>query len=330
MRRIPLVLAAVVIVFAAISRLDPGGRGPLPPEARTPGAATSRHDHTQTRSTDAAPDRAATLIALLVDEAAAPPTTVAATPSIEPLPAWDARLVDVLPTLRARADRGDVAAACHLALALSACAFTRARQASPALMRVLKPDDKDAIDDVARSNVDYLRNGREATCVDVAENEFESRFHYLRAAAEGGSEAAMLAFVEGMPLLSFDAMVRHVDWVEQYRLDAPRYVAQLLRRGSRRAAVLFAIEGNGFRATLLSQLLQLDARSAATLHQLGRRVRGEPYTVNHLSFTAEQEAVGRGRAEVIFARYFGSRGASAKELRNALDLFDVEACAEGP
>ena len=327
-RRVALLLVCLVVAALWLGAHLREQRNVAGPSAADIAIGDSRDQTLSPAATHPAARTTRLIEQLIANDA---PATLRATPPLAspaPLPRWDAKLVDVLPELRARADVGDIPAACHLALALTACAFTHARQASPALLRVLKPDDKDAIDDVARSSVDYLRNGREATCVGVPEAEFEARFHYLRLAADGGSEAAMLAYVEGMPLLSFETMVRHVDWVEQYRLDAPRHVVQLLRNGSRRAALMLAVEGNGFQATPLAQLLQLDARTAATLHQLGQRVRGEPYTVNHLAFTPEQEAVGRGRAEVIFARYFGSRSASAKELRSAADLLDVEACME--
>jgi len=124
-------------------------------------------------------------------------TTPTPPPTLAPLPTWDVKLVDVLPEQRVRADAGDVPAACHLGLALSACASLHVSKPSPAELRNLPPDDEATIKRCAHAGMDFLRPGREATCDRLSDADLDSRFRYLQQAADAGNEAAMLAYIEG-------------------------------------------------------------------------------------------------------------------------------------
>jgi hypothetical protein len=314
--RVALALLALVGVIA-IARFARERMPTAPPgmtEAPAPAAAESDR-----RAASATRD----LLAALVQDAALPPPTVEV---VAALPRWDAPLLEVLPALRQRADAGDSTAACHLALALSACARVIARRPSPARLRTLDPADRDAVDDIARADLDDLRHGREQTCVGLGDAELDLRFDYLHAAAEAGSAAAMLAYVEGIAFETPEAQVRHADRIRLYRIDAPRYVERLLRRGDRRAAYLLARSADGFQVSMLSQVLLADARSAATLHQLGQLILGEPFTHGGPTFTPDEERDGAARARAIHARHFEQRDDRPGEFEQAGDLLRVEYC----
>ena len=226
-----LILLALALVAATIAlrhsrnRADDSDTGattqPAPLAIRTAPASV------QEPQTGAATASSNSLLAALV--APSPPSPPPPPPPAfpEPLPSWDAKLVDVLPALKARADAGDHTAACHIGLALSACALWVVGQPSAAAIRQMRLNDEDTIERMARLSVDTFRPGRENTCKDLPAQALEQRFAYLQQAADAGNGAAMLAYAEGIPLAAMETAVRHPEWVEAHRRLAPRYTHRI-------------------------------------------------------------------------------------------------------
>ncbi|MBK6726628.1 MAG: hypothetical protein IPG63_05105 [Xanthomonadales bacterium] len=285
-------------------------------------------------STPAAPDAIAAdpntkldLLAALADASQAPPPPP---PTFtEPLPRWDAKLVDVLPALKARADAGDHVAACHIGLALSACAWSISLQPSPAEIRQTRSEDDATIERMARLATDTFRPGREKTCADLPASELELRFQYAQQAADAGVGAAMLAYAEGVPLLSIDAILRHPEWLEAHRQRAPRYIAELIRRGDRFAAFLLSMGSDGMQMSLLGKALQMDEVTAATFWYLRQEFMGQPMSPWH-GPTPSIERIARERAHALYERYFEPRPFRSGEFKDRFDMMNVERCGLTP
>lgn len=333
MPRRPIVL---LIVFLAVAVLLIGSRvrDQSPVSAVAPQPDMSSNAAPETATVPAAVDAAAKTSALL-DQLAngAEPAMTIPPPAmaLAPLPSWDAKLVDVLPELRARADAGDVQAACHLGLALSACASFLVSKPSPAELRNLPPEDDATIKRYAFASMDFRRPGREATCEQLSDDALASRFKYLQQAADGGNEAAMLAYIEGSAFPSFSSVFGHAEELEQYRLRTPRYVGELLRRGSRNTAMRLRFGSDGYRVSFLGQVLATDSQTAATFHELGRLVLGDSHGSEGLGHSEAEAAMGRSRAQAIFARYFEFRAPQKGEFNSKTrDLLRVESCVASP
>ncbi len=247
----------------------------------------------------------------------------------EPLPPWDAKLVDVLPALKARADAGDQVAACHIGLALSACAHAHSYAPSKALIRQVDPNDKEAIDRMAWMTQDIRRPGREATCVGLDPSAMEERFAYLQQAADAGNGAAMLAYAEGVPLQFFEAMYRHPEWLEAHRQRVPRYVAELIRRGDRFMAFLLSMGNDGMQMSPLAKALQMDEPTAATFWYLGRDILSQPKEAWH-GPTPSVERTARERAHTLYTRYFEQRPFRSDEFNGRSDMMNIEHCRVTP
>ena len=328
-----LILLALALVAATIAlrhsrnRADDSDTGattqPAPLAIRTAPASV------QEPQTGAATASSNSLLAALV--APSPPSPPPPPPPAfpEPLPSWDAKLVDVLPALKARADAGDHTAACHIGLALSACALWVVGQPSAAAIRQMRLNDEDTIERMARLSVDTFRPGRENTCKDLPAQALEQRFAYLQQAADAGNGAAMLAYAEGIPLAAMETAVRHPEWVEAHRRLAPRYLTELIRRGDRYAAFLVSMASDGMQLSFLGKALQMDEMTAATFWYLGREVRGQPGDPWYgpspsISQTAQE------RARAIHRRYFEQRPFQSGEFQDRHDLMNVERCGATP
>lgn len=264
------------------------------------------------------------LLAALADTSQAPPPLPPPT-FTEPLPPWDAKLVDVLPALKARADAGDHVAACHIGLALSACAAWMHHQPSPVELRQIDPEDKESIDRAARLSVDIRRPGREKICAGLPESALDERFAYLQQSADAGNAAAMLTYAEGIPLQSFDAMYRHPEWLEAHRQRAPRYVAELIRRGDRFVAFLLSMNSDGMQMSILGKSLQMDEMTAATFWYLGRDIMSQPKEAWR-GPTPAIERTARARAHALYTRYFEQRPFQSGEFKGRWDMTNVEHC----
>lgn len=329
MPRRPIVLLIVFIALAVLL-IDSRVRDQSSVSAVTPQPDMSSNAAPETATAPAAVDAAAKTSALLEQLAngAAPAMTIPPLAmALAPLPPWDAKLVDVLPELRARADAGDVQAACHLGLALSACAIVATWQPSPAELRTLDPNDQDALNSAAFRSSDMHRAGREATCVGLGPADLSLRFDYLQRAADAGNAAAMIAYAEGVPVMSLESMVRQADWLEDYRLRAPRYVANLLRRGNRDIARLLYLNADGMRTSLMAQVLALDELSSATFWHLGRIILGQPETALE-SLSADADSAARSRARAIYSQYYDPRPYSPTDFVDRHDLMRIEHCGE--
>ncbi|HWT16550.1 MAG TPA: hypothetical protein VN581_12255, partial [Patescibacteria group bacterium] len=163
----------------------------------------------EARSAAGTPD----LLAALAIDAAQPMPPLPRPTVTEPLPPWDAKLVDVLPALKARADAGDHVAACHIGLALSACALHLSTRPSKAQIRNTPPDDKDAFDFLAMRSTDFSRPGREATCDGLSADDLVIRFAYLQSAADAGNVAALRLYLSSNMFATMDHVVRHPEWL---------------------------------------------------------------------------------------------------------------------
>lgn len=329
-RRVVLLALAIVAVAIAMrflqTRTEESGAAA---EARlAPPAAHAGATAVEGPSSQSASSRSTALLATRTAPTAPPPS--APPPAFaEPLPPWDATLAEVLPTLKTRADAGDHTAACHIGLALSACALWLDSQPSAAAIRQMRPNDEDTIERMARLSVDTYRPGRENTCKNLPAQALEQRFAYLQQAANAGNAAALLAFAEGVPLLSMETAVRHPEWVEAHRRLTPGYLATLIRRGDRYAAFLVSMAGDGLQASLLGKALQMDEMTAATFWYLGREVRGQPSGPWH----GPSPSIGRRaqeRARLIHRRYFDQRPFESGEFQDRHDLMKVERCSETP
>lgn len=274
--------------------------------------------------TSAKPD----LLAVLADTTQAPPPLPPPT-FTEPLPPWDAKLVDVLPALKARADAGDHVAACHIGLALSACALYRSHRPSPAEVRQADPDDAEAVDRIARLSGDVTRPAREQTCDGLNDDALDQSFGYLQQSADAGNATAMLAYAEGMPMQNFRVALRHPEWLEAHRERTPRYVAELVRRGDRFAAFLLSMGNDGMQMSFMGRALQMDEMTAATFWYLGREILGQPKSPWH-GATPGIEREARERARSLHDRYFDSRPFRSGEFNHRADFLKVESCATLP
>jgi hypothetical protein len=295
------------------------------PDARTRSAAAMNEREPSGSSVPQLHPRS--LADLLEDGHAADPPPTPLAQSSELLPAWDARLVEVLPALRARADAGDVVASCHLGLALSACALHFAAEPSPALLRQIDPSDDEALTKLAWRSSDLRRPGRERACVGLSKAELDLRVPYLERAADAGHAAAMLAYADGAHLQMMEDWVRHPEQLERYGERAPRFIARLIRRGDRSTAFLLAFGNSGLRSSPLAQALKLDESTAAMFWHLNRLVMARPED----GFRVHPEAIdapARAKAQALHLRYFDQRPMPTEELRRRLDLWRVENCVE--
>ena len=260
-----------------------------------------------------------------------PPSSPPPPPPVlaEPLPPWDAKLVNVLPALKARADAGDHVAACHIGLALSACAMSLSFAPSKAELRQLDPNDDEAVEQLAWRSQDFFKPGRDATCVGLDPSAMEERFAYLQQAADAGNGAAMLAYAEGIPFQFFEAMYRHPEWLEAHRQRAPRYVAELIRRGDRFMAFLLSMHNDGMQISPLGKALQMDELTAATFWYLGRDILSQPKEAWH-GPTPSIERRARERAHALYTRYFEPRPFRSGEFNGRADMMNVEHCGARP
>jgi hypothetical protein len=272
---------------------------------------------------------AATMLEQLV-AGDAPVVVGAPAPSdVLPLPPWNASLHEVLPALRARADAGDVAAQCHLGLALTACALVQAMAPSPAELRRLDPEAKDRVGELAQRGVDVWRAGRESTCAGLSRSELDLRFDYLQRAADAGVAAAMLAFVDGLALHTQPAVLEHEDWFLRHRQRTPTYVSALLRRGDRRIAHLLYVNADGQRGSLFAQAMNLDPVATATFWHLGRELQSAPEQPAKL-VSGDADQRGRANALLLQARYFGAVLESGTTFAAQPDPLRVEDCRSKP
>ncbi len=292
-------------------------------DVEAPATASSVPD-SEAVDTSAKPD----LLAALAETTQAPPPLPPPT-FTEPLPPWDAKLVDVLPALKARADAGDHVAACHIGLALSACALHLSVRPSKAQIRNTPPDDKDAFDFLAMRSTDSSRPGREATCDGLSADDLVFRFAYLQSAADAGNVAALRLYLSSNMFATMDHIVRHPEWLDAYRARAPRYLSELIRRGDAYTAYMMSMASDGLRISLPAQALDMDEMTAATFWHLGRLVRGNP-TPDHPFVTPDIQNAARARAQSIHARYFDPTPYSGERLRQDFDLTRVENCAVTP
>ena len=274
--------------------------------------------------TSAKPD----LLAVLADTTQAPPPLPPPT-FTEPLPPWDAKLVDVLPALKARADAGDHVAACHIGLALSACALHLSMRPSKAQIRNTPPDDKDAFNFLAMRSTDFSRPGREATCEGLSTSDLDLRVAYLQNAADAGNVAALRLYFSGDMFATMDHLIRHPDSLDAYRSRAPRYLAELIRRGDAQTAVTMSLASDGIRFSLLTQALDMDEVTATTFWHLGRLVRGQS-ELEHPFVSPDIQRIARARAHSIHVRYFDPTPYNGERLRHDFDLTRVENCAVMP
>ena len=332
LRTIALGLIAVVAMVTLLYlRSGPGATGsaspvPVPvPVASTPQAPRANAAPVRLAGDAQGDDLVASLISATPPPLPAP-SQLPVTP--DPLPPWDAQLVDVLPALRARADAGDAVAACHIGLALSACALQGNFGISPAQLRNLDPADEETLNRLAFQGEDLLRPGRERSCAGLGQNTFALRFKYLLRAAEQGNDAAALAFVDGMAFSTVEGWVRHPDLLEVYRARAPELVRQLVARGNQRMAILLWMNAHGWNYSLLPQVLDLDEGARATFFHLGGLVRHKPSADPGFGFSASVSEAGRQRAAQIYARYFSGKPYTEAESVGLRDPLRVEACAE--
>lgn len=267
------------------------------------------------------------LLAALADTAPAPPPPL---PTFtEPLPPWDAKLVDVLPALKARADAGDHVAACHIGLALSACALHLSTRPSRAQIRNTPPDDKEAFDLLAMRSTDFSRPGRETTCEGLSTDDLVLRFAYLQSAADTGNVAARRLYLSGNMFATLDHVVRHPEWLDAYRARVPRYLTELIQRGDAHTAYMMSFAGDGLRISLPAQALDLDEMTATTFWHLGQLVRGAP--ARDLPYVSPDiQRVASARAQSIHARYFDPTPYKGEKLRQDFDLTRVENCTVTP
>jgi len=327
------VLLALALVAAAIAmrytrnRADESDTGATtqPAPLATRAAPASVQEPQSSTGSSGSTDLLAALVAPSPPSPPPPPPPMLP----EPLPPWDAKLADVLPALKARADAGDHAAACHIGLALSACALWLDSQPSAAALRQMRLNDEGTIERMARLAADTYRPGRENTCKGLPAQALEQRFAYLQQAADAGNDAAMLAFAEGVPLLGIETTVSHPEWVEAHRRLAPSYLIELIRRGDRYAAFLVFMASDGMQVSFLGQALQMDEMTAATFWYLGREVLGQPGDPWHgpspsIAHTAQE------RARVVHRRFFEQRPFQSGEFQDRHDLMHVERCGAKP
>lgn len=195
----------------------------------------------------------------------------------------------------------------------------------PAQLRQIQPDDDEAIERLAWISGDMRRPGREKTCEGLSDVALEERFAYLQQAADAGNGAAMLAYAEGIPMQSIDAIYRHPDWLEAHRQRTLRYVAELIRRGDRFAAVLLFMNGDGMQISLLAQALNMDQATTATFWYLGREVMSRP-SDDWTGSTPELKQAAQARARAIHRRYFDQRPFQSGEFKDRFDMANVERC----
>jgi hypothetical protein len=250
----------------------------------------------------------------------------------EPLPPWDAKLVDVLPALKTRADAGDHVAACHIGLALSACAMSLSYAPSKAEIRQVDPKDTKQLTFLARRSMDGQRPGREQTCVGLQNTTLTERFRYLQQAADAGNGEAMRAFVDGVPFEESGALVRHAEWLRTYRERTPRYVQQLLARADPEMIRLLGSQADGMRAGLMAQTLELSEHEAAVYFRLRALLYGHPETAIPANWASPENIMAAEReAQILFADRFGGRTIAPQQQRfRRTDPFEVESCRMPP
>jgi hypothetical protein len=250
----------------------------------------------------------------------------------EPLPPWDAKLVDVLPALKARADAGDHVAACHIGLALSACAMSLSYAPSKAEIRQVDPKDTRQLSFLAMRSMDGRRPGREQTCEGLQDTTIAERFRYLQQAADAGIGAAMRAFVDGGPFEESGALVRHAEWLRAYRERTPHYVRQLLARADPEMVRLLGGQLDGMRVGLMAQTLELSEREAAVYFRLRSLLNGHPETAIPANWASpENIMVAEREAQRLFADRFGGRTIAPQQQGfRRTDPFEVESCRMQP
>ena len=174
---------------------------------------------------------------------AAPLPTAETAAATAPLPASDAPLPLVFPSLKARADAGDRKAACRLGIELLRCQTLASHGSLTASLlhwreiEATKRGDLARADEMARASLHYL--AVEESCAGLPPDAFELGARYLRQAALAGEPEAMLRYAAGQ---GFDsgrrmAYLRSPDF-ENWRREAPGMVEHALAEGRPEAAHL--------------------------------------------------------------------------------------------
>lgn len=140
-----------------------------------------------------------------------------------------------LPTLIERAESGDTQASCYVGIMLERC------MRLPTLRRRVvhletRASEASAGSEKEQRLINQLRTLESTvqvlnqSCSGISEPN-EKSWKYLRAAAEAGSDSAVLAFATRPPL-NLDQPLADIERWDEYKRDVPRYLRQSVSRGS--------------------------------------------------------------------------------------------------
>jgi hypothetical protein len=245
-----------------------------------------------------------------------------------PLPQWDIPVSAYFDQVRSLAEAGNAQAACHLALALTACFRLADAEPTSVALSERRENDENFVEYTSVSTNDQYRPGRERSCVGLHSEQLDQRLTFLTQAADAGVPAAQVVYLEGLAFGLPSNLARHVDELERYHRVAPRYFRNLMESGYVPAVLSWSNLGSSRRLSFLGQVMNLDASWAATFVQLGNLVSDAP--VAHSVRNVPPEALEKGtrRAEQIYDLYFAGR--QTGKAHEVLDPLAVEECSHEP
>ena len=156
-----------------------------------------------------------------------------------PLPPIDTPLQKIYADLAARAHAGDTAAAMRLVYDLQRCRMRDAMSSVTDLVAnrfrseagTVTAKQTEEQNAELKGNLDYL-DKMDALCTGITPEQIDRRGEWLREAASDGDPEAMVCYAANPfdfgPKPLSDAWF---DWAEQWRTDAPQFVAQALSAG---------------------------------------------------------------------------------------------------
>lgn len=261
---------------------------------------------------------AAEATAVVAEAVPVAPAPSAPPPAIPALPAMTPAAL-VVDTLRARADAGDMRAACRIAITLLDCrnvaffAEAMARDASSddaepaaettsAEERAREARQRDAIDAYALRMLDF-----HASCLALPADIRAREADYLTAAAHAGIPEAMLRYVDGHHLFiaSSHDFIAHPGF-DAWRRDAPAMLQRLFRSGNADSVMLLWMATSADYSPLAG-LIPDDPEQALAYRHLMHRLRGSDERVPARGVDDATRARARALGDRWHQQYFGGR-----------------------
>lgn len=192
-------------------------------------------------------------------------------PSTGPLPTLDTPVREVLVALKARANAGDVRAACRVGMELSRCRtvrlFRSLQENDERRLRAAKPGSNEfmAIRDSIEAQKKFHAAERRA-CEGVGDDVLNSAWRYLLRAAQAGHVPSISHFLVAPPLP--ESAIEDLAGYEAYRDHAPSFFDRAIAAGDVPAALAAYTQWSHGRGTGGGKVYERDPQRALTFAYL--------------------------------------------------------------